>query len=284
METPIFRSTEGRDLVWSRYRSLLMPWVTPFEEHRVETSQGSTFVLQSGRPGAPAVFLLHGSGSNTAMWAEEARILSRQFRVCSVDIIGECGFSAPSRPPFQPGLYGDWLAEVMNGLGVSSAHLAGCSLGGWIALDALRNHAHRIRSVALLAPAGLTPVRPSMVGWILWTALAGSRGFRKLNRVVYGSSDIPPEALEFASLIRDQYRPRTGVLPLFRDEELRSISAPLWYAGGEKDCFYDSANAARRLNRLVPHARTRVLENTGHVLLHQGEALMRFFLSPNHGT
>lgn len=46
------------------------------------------------------LFLLHGGGTTSAMWARSVLEWSAHFRVIAADIIGEPGFSAPVRPPF----------------------------------------------------------------------------------------------------------------------------------------------------------------------------------------
>jgi len=38
------------------------------------------------------------------------------FRVYAIDMIGEAGLSAPSRPPLDSGAYTQWLDEVLDSL------------------------------------------------------------------------------------------------------------------------------------------------------------------------
>jgi hypothetical protein len=54
--------------------------------------------------------LLHGAGANTVMWMGDAADWSTARRVYAVDVIGEPGLSAPSRPPLASGAYADWPA------------------------------------------------------------------------------------------------------------------------------------------------------------------------------
>ena len=88
----------GRALV-ARYRRLLGRWPVPSEQLLLSTSQGETFVMASGPKDAPPIVLLHGAGANALFWMRDVAAWSGHFRVYAVDIIGEPGLSAPSRPP-----------------------------------------------------------------------------------------------------------------------------------------------------------------------------------------
>ena len=52
------------------------------------------------------------------MWMNDVRTFAGQFRVYAIDMIGEAGLSAPSRPPLASDAYAVWLDEVPQGLSV----------------------------------------------------------------------------------------------------------------------------------------------------------------------
>ena len=64
----VYASTAGGQVVVQRYREILRLWPVPREELLVPTREGDTFVVACGPPEAPPLVLLHGSGSNAAMW------------------------------------------------------------------------------------------------------------------------------------------------------------------------------------------------------------------------
>ncbi|MER6000188.1 alpha/beta fold hydrolase [Nonomuraea angiospora] len=151
----IYASPEGARAVERRYRELLERWPVPYEHVRVPTGHGETFVVACGPAGAPPLLLLHGSGTNSAMWLADVATWARRFRVHAVDLIGEPGLSAPSRPPLEPGVYAGWLAEVLAGLGVGRVSIAAVSLGGWMALDYATCRPDRVERLALMCPSGI---------------------------------------------------------------------------------------------------------------------------------
>ncbi len=69
----------------------------------MSTRERETFVIDaSGACGAesvPPLLLLHGSVANSAMWMGDVAAWAPHFRIFAVDIIGDAGLSAPSRPP-----------------------------------------------------------------------------------------------------------------------------------------------------------------------------------------
>src|SRR6516164_6530267 len=105
--------------------------------------------------GAPLV-LLHGIGLDRRSWDPVVPALARHFDVIAVDLPG-FGDSIPRtpRPPRQadPRALAEAVAGLLTELGVTTPHLAGNSLGGWVALElaALRP----VASLTLLSPAGL---------------------------------------------------------------------------------------------------------------------------------
>ncbi len=104
----------------------------------------------------------------------------------------------------------------------------------------------------------------------------GSWGSNKLNQIVYGQEEIPEEARQFGNLIMKHFKPRIGSLPVITDEELKKFTMPILYIGGEKDALLHTQDSAERLQQLLPHAITRIVPNTGHLLIHKQEEYLNF--------
>ncbi|MCG8309054.1 MAG: alpha/beta hydrolase [Cytophagales bacterium] len=248
----------------------------PSEQYMVETIFGKTFVIESGSKTAPAIVLLHGTGSNSAMWIADAKELSAKYHVFAIDIIGECGRSSENRPDFKNNHYSNWLSEILENLKLKHVSIIGCSLGAWIALDFSIKHPEKVKKLVLLATAGVTQVKASTIFWIIVTSITGKWGFNKLNKMVYGNLEIDKQVLEFASLIKEHFKPRTEVLPVFTDDQLKQIQASTLFIGGENDCFYNSQKTAMRLYGSIEKFKYLVLKNTGHVLVNQTAGIVQF--------
>ena len=151
----VYKSDEGERKVRDRYLAFLKRWPVPNQQIRVATSQGETFVVASGPEGAPSLLLFHNRAGNSAMCMGDVLTFASAFRVYFIDMIGEAGLSAPSRPALGSDAHARWLDEVLDGLAVERACVAGVSLGGWLALDYATRRPKRVKSVAVLCPGGV---------------------------------------------------------------------------------------------------------------------------------
>lgn len=263
----IYKSDEGGRAIAAFYDSILARWSVPCDMLDIPTRHGQTFVIASGSPAAPALVQLHGSSTNSAMWAGDITTYSRYYRVYTVDTLGEPGKSAPNRPPLAGPAYAEWLEDVFNALAIQKAVLMGCSQGGWMALKFATYRPERVEKLVLLTPGGVTPVKLSFVLRLIGLSLFGRWGAGAIRRVIYGDLVMPEEVEAFASLIQEHYNPRTDAQPIFSDEELQGLAMPVLLVAGSEDCCYVSEKTADRLQRLLPVFTANVLPGVGHVLL-----------------
>lgn len=279
--TIIWDSPRGQRAVEDRYRAFLGHWPVPSEQLRIPTREGETFVITCGPPTAPPAVLLHGAGSNTVMWMADAAAWSSTRRVYAVDVIGEPGLSAPSRPPLASDAYARWLDDVLDYLGVGRTALVGVSLGGWLALDYAIRRSARVERLAVLAPGGVGRQKYGAVAASLVLMPLSDRGRRLALRLALGPVPAPttPEArafAEYALLIQRHYRPRRDRLPVFTDEQLRALTMPVLSITGARDGLLDSGQTSRRLGRLLPQATVTLLPDSGHLLLGQTKTIQDF--------
>ena len=106
------------------------------------------------RGSGPPLVLLHPLGADRRVWAPVLAALAREREVLALDLPG-FGASPPLDGGVAPTPEGiaRAVADVLGAIGLERPHVAGNSLGGWVALElALRN---RARSATAIAPAGL---------------------------------------------------------------------------------------------------------------------------------
>jgi pimeloyl-ACP methyl ester carboxylesterase len=105
--------------------------------------------------GEPMV-LLHGLGSWRHVWDPVMPALAERFDVIAVDLpgFGDSG-QLPAGADARPAALATAVAALLDELGVTAPHIAGNSLGGWVALELAR--IRQPASVTLLSPAGLSP-------------------------------------------------------------------------------------------------------------------------------
>lgn len=273
----IYRTEAGGREILRRYDDALAQWPVRADQLRLPTREGETFVLTCGAEDAPPLLLFHGSGTNTAMWMGDVAMWAKHFHVYAVDMIGEPGHSAPSRPPLDSEAYALWLDDVLEGLGVERAAVVGASLGGWLAVDYATRRPHRVERLALLCPGGIGRQRFGFLVKALLYKPFGQWGMHRTLKAVAGI-DVreTPEFAEYMALTFTEFLPRRDRLPVFSDEALRGLTMPVLAIVGAHDAMLDSADTARRLTAAVPHATVTVLPDVAHSIIGQAQPILEF--------
>ena len=193
---------------------------------------------------------------------------------------GATGRSTAARPPYEGSAYVEWLADVLDALGLNCSRFCGLSLGGWAALRFAAGHPQRVVAAAVLAPGGVVPARESFTGSIDKT-LASEAGMRRMAEAIFFPQPVPPGVTEAFALMQRIYRARTDDLPVITDSELLSITAPVLLLGGAHDALLDVRASETRLSGLLPRLTSEIDEAAGHALIGKAAQVTDFFL---HGA
>ena len=115
----------------------------------------ATTLTQSDQNHPPLV-LIHGLGSAATAFKPIIPALAQSFRVITVDLPGHGQSAYNKAQAMDPKSLGRAVFEsVESKYGINEFHVAGNSLGGWIALEMAADKPERIESLTALAPAGL---------------------------------------------------------------------------------------------------------------------------------
>jgi pimeloyl-ACP methyl ester carboxylesterase len=228
--------------------------------------------VRRGR-GEPLV-LIHPLGAELVVWEPVLERLSRERDVIALDLPG-FGASPPlagDAPPTPRALAGA-VAAFLDQLGIRRAHVAGNSLGGWVALELAKTG--RTLSVAALCSAGFwsEPLGPRAgrdvrrVGRallpLLPLLLRSSGGRRLLLRGAVGHPDrVPPEAA--VRLVRSYvtapgYDGANAEMRAAVFSGVEDIRVPVTLIWAELD------RLVRRPTERVEDWRTLVLRGCGHI-------------------
>jgi pimeloyl-ACP methyl ester carboxylesterase len=105
----------------------------------------------SGEP----LLLIHGMGSSHEAWKLITPELAKHHEVILLDLPGHGLSKMPGGTRMDPQSLASLIASQLESWGYESFHVAGNSLGGWIALEMAATYRQKIKSVTGLAPAGL---------------------------------------------------------------------------------------------------------------------------------
>jgi pimeloyl-ACP methyl ester carboxylesterase len=221
------------------------------------------------------------------MWDPVLPALKGRRTVIAVDMPG-FGATAPldGGEPVTPGRLAAAIARRLAEEGIERPHVAGNSLGGWVALEmALAGAA---RSVTAIAPAGLWPrplaprrdlarnaARAALPGLSVLLRRPGLRRLAMAGTTAHPER-VPPEAV--AHLVRS-YATAPGfgevnrAMRASRFEHLGDITVPLTLAWPEHD------RLVARPRTLPPNARNVDLPGCGHMPTYDDpEAVARVLL------
>lgn len=264
-----------------------MPNVT-VTEHTAELDGMNIFYAEAGE--GPAVVLLHGGGpgaSGVSNYSRNIDALAQHFRVIVPDMPGYGRSSKTSRRNDPFGGLADAIRQLLDHLGLDSAHLVGNSYGGAAALRLALDTPDRVQRLVLMGPGGIGTTRalPTKGLNSLLDYYGGKGPSRdKLadfirNYLVHDSSQIPDSVIDerYQASIDPEVvanpplrRPSGLTAPLTllrmdftRGSGLNSLTTPTLVVWGADDKV-NRPDGARMLTDRLPNCDQLVVANTGH--------------------
>lgn len=233
--------------------------------------------FDGGNRNAETIVLLHGFTADKRIWVRFAGRLLKSYRVLIPDLPGH------GQTPFRPGIgysapeQARRVAAMLEALGVSTAHVYGNSMGGFIAARLALEHAERIASVGLSAAAGVQGRAPSRLDQLVTAGdnpflFDSPDGFRRLYPMTMHRAPFNPAPAR-AGLAREYAERSREYAEIFADfhdshalseAELASIRMPALAVWGAYDQLID-VSAAHLLHQRIPGAELDLYEDLGHM-------------------
>jgi len=113
----------------------------------------------------------------------------------------------------------------------------------------------------------------------------GPWGARKIPELIFGPAPkvLTPETKyfsEFFALIMKHFRTRVIKIPQFSDAALTQLKMPVMVLLAGKEVFFDSIDAKRRLEQMVPHANVQLDPEAFHLIRNRTTPILEFLRSP----
>jgi len=223
----------------------------------------------------PPLVLLHGFLDTWRVWELVLPALERSRDVLAPTLAGHAG--GPPLPAIAAGALADAVERAMDEAGFATAHVAGNSLGGHVALQLAARG--RARTVVAFAPAGgWTEVLDLQAGMqeqtraaapharALLATPAGRRRATELLTVEY--EHIPVELLAHQMLGVAGCTAAEAMIANARREgwplDAERITCPVRIVWGTEDRLLPYPAAAERFRRELPQADWVELDGVGH--------------------
>jgi pimeloyl-ACP methyl ester carboxylesterase len=232
-----------------------------------------------GGAGDPLV-LIHGLGHTWRAWKPMLPLLEEHFDVLAVDLPG-FGYSPPLSHGAEssPETLADAVERAMDAAGFERPHIAGNSLGGWIALELARRG--RAATVTAISPAGLAWGREGAWGAAILRAMRwlarNAPAPEALQRSRIGPTLLagptfcrpwrirPDDLMEQTRLLADApgFEPTLDKTLGTQIRGLDAVRCPVLLLWGTRDVVL-LPRQGRRFERLIPGAELRYLRGLGH--------------------
>lgn len=228
--------------------------------------------LGSGYP----LILIHGMGSDHTVWDGLLSILSKNYRVISLDLRGH-GLSTKTPGPYSIELFSNDLYQFLESLNIDQAHFIGHSMGGSILLEMALTHPEKIKSLTLISSFASVDLHLETTLKDLKN-IPGQNGFKTFFdtclQLTY-TPDFIRENRELFSKIGDDMAQIISI-PALQDtidaclkvdliDSLESIKVPVLAIAGSDDNFtppYHSQN----IKNAILGAKINIMDSVGHNL------------------
>ena len=233
------------------------------------------YAYTGGRPfdaSLPAIVFIHGAAFDHSVWQWQSRYFAHHGHcVLAVDLPGHGRSPGDLRKSI--GDYAEWVAGLLDAVGLPQAALVGHSMGSLIALETALRHGPRVTKLALVGTASPMPVSDAFiaaareeppVGQEMEAVWGHSRLAQLASSPVPGASLLSasrrlnarskPDALHAALNACNSYRADA--------ERLKSLSTPTLVVAGKRDQM-TQFKAGKALADAIPGARFAALD-AGH--------------------
>jgi pimeloyl-ACP methyl ester carboxylesterase len=240
-------------------------------DHRIVYSEG-------GR-GSETVLLLHGFGASGDSWNRLAANLTKKYRVIAPDLPG---WGASTR--IQSASYGypaqlQRLQNLVQELRLDRFHLAGHSMGGFLAAAYAARFPGKVATLGLLCPHGMTEPQPSDLARSVeqgdnWLVASSPPAFERLLENLFVKRPyIPGPVVKYLAelAVRNSAKSQEIFSELQRNEpplitRLPQIQAPALIVWGDQDRVIH-VSCAELFAKGIQRSAVLIIPRCGHMPL-----------------
>jgi len=254
---------------FERFMSGLRRRTIQVGDHRVVYSEGGST--------GEAILLLHGFGASGDSWNHLAARLIKKYRVIAPDLPGWGASTRLESASYAYASQLDRLRGLIRELRLERFHLAGHSMGGFLAAAYAARFPDEVISLGLLAPHGIAEPQPGDLArsvergdnWLVASSLEGFQ--RMLDNLFVRRPYIPGVVVKYLAklAIGRSAKSRQIFDEMQRNEpplikRLPEINAPVLIVWGDQDRVLH-VSCAEQFRANIKKAQLVIVKNCGHM-------------------
>jgi len=256
---------------------LLMRWQAGVRKSEVQVD-GNRWVYLDGGEGETILFV-HGFGMDKDRWGPFLKGFNGSHRMIVPDLPGFGETSPLSSGGYDIPSQAERLNRFVERIGLKSFHLVGISMGGYLSAYYASEYPEKVKSLALMAPAGVASRIPSYA-WLIYRERGHIvllyrtvEAFENLMSLIFYRPPMIPGPIKrhfaakgaihyplYQKILRDMERDGMYLL----EGRLHKIKAKTLILWGAKDSILHPSSAEKFVKGLKG-SRAVILEECGHV-------------------
>ncbi|MGB7201190.1 MAG: alpha/beta hydrolase [Pyrinomonadaceae bacterium] len=249
-------------------------WRAGLVRKEIALADGTRYVYLEGGQGEP-LMLLHGFGANKDNFSRMAAFLTPKYRVIIPDHVG---FGESAHPPdadYSPTEQAERIHKLAQALGINAVHVCGNSMGGQIALTYAALYPGEVKTLWLLAPAGLWSAPPNELRIRFSETgenpllVRNEEEFARLFELVMGDPPFVPRpimdvlAQERIQNFALEQRIFEQIITDSVEQRISGLATPTLIVWGSRDRLIH-VETANLLHRLLPNSEVIIMHEIGH--------------------
>lgn len=269
-KSSIYLSEELKSELMEIYNTHVAEWPEGTEDIYVDTEYGKVHVLACGSEDKPPLVMIHAASMGAFSWYENLEPLLENYRIYSIDNIGEGNKSRLNdvlKFPKTEKEIADHFASIMDGLGVKRSPLFGASNGGFVAMCYTNHYPERVASLALFGPMGLTQLSGKSFMMLSIPTMYPLQSIRdRVIRWALGEDEyVIGKYGEWFNCMMKATIPSVGKPVPMTPAQKSAMDLPVLLFLGTKDQIVGDVDVAKSQAQSYPNIRIEVLES-GHMI------------------
>ncbi|PKO97456.1 MAG: alpha/beta hydrolase [Bacteroidetes bacterium HGW-Bacteroidetes-7] len=238
------------------------------------TCNGLPVHISDTKKGDRAIILLHGYLETLYIWEEFATLLSEHMRVISIDIPGHglTGSAEVNTMSF----CADVVVSVMDKLEIQKAFILGHSMGGYVALEAVKGYPDRFQGLLMMNSSPFPDTEEKKADREREISVILQNKLQMIIRTTIPKIFAPSNLVKFEEKILEiketaEVHDPEGIVASIKGmmqrednrDFLKALKMPLLFFMGKHDGIIKE-EAAAEITSIVGASKVVMLENAGH--------------------